>query len=137
MKSFVKIALIPAIAATLLFNSCKKEDPNDVYDAVFYQSHDANNNYMKLYIDEVEKGIMPYMKDKRSCSNDEISFKALRFRLSAGTYCLELRNEKGHVVSSSTIKFSKSKNSVKTSGWGHKGGTEMSIQDQCLVVRMY
>lgn len=135
MKIYKAIALLAVIAiATLSFFSCKKD--RTLFNAHFYVSDTLQTEKLSLYINGELQGDLPSMvrpnqQGLHNCNNLSLD-SVLNFKLPAGKYRIQARNEAGETVISGTMKFAKNGGSSS----GNKGMLGMSISDDCLEVWM-
>ena len=127
---------LAAFALTiLLFTQCRKNEPssNTTYSAHFWTSMQSNDGELKLYIDNVYKGDLPYLAYKPDCSNNDLNQKLLSFPLPSGKHFIEAKDVHGNVKSSSNMKIETNSQSVS----GGEGGMGSVSTGTCLVVEMF
>jgi hypothetical protein len=130
MKTFFK-SLLVAVASILLFTACKKND--ETYNAYFFTTKSPDEVKLSLFIDGEYKGELPYLNPKPTCDNDTLKQKALILRLGSGKHDFVAKDDQGNERSTNKVKITKN----KTSCSGSNGGSEMTKQNDCLIVNLF
>ena len=103
-KSNLKLILIAIFGCFLfLLNQCKKD--YSVFDVYFWTSKTEIDGTLTLYIDDINKGILPYSALKPECANDTSLSNLLYVHLSAGKYKIEAKDENGVLKIKGTMKY--------------------------------
>lgn len=131
MKRICSVVFAPLLAV-LLFTQCKKEDPNLVFNTVFYTTEPTGK--LTLYINGANKGVLPYFSAEPGCGSQPGDGKVpLAVSLKSGSYQITGKDSLGGVISSGTIRISKSTMGVS----GTTGGMRMSGDSGCLAIGLY
>ena len=120
----------------LLLSSC---DPlTKGFNAYFWTSSNTGRNY-HLYIDDKDKGILPYLQDAPFCNDSSSRQKALYLSLPSGYYDLEVKDEGGNVKYAERLfvkRTSGSSTISATTNWKGAGARGTS-HDDCLIREIY
>lgn len=130
MKHLRFLALIILVLAC--FSSCKKDDPNAIYDANFYTS--TPNYKLFLYIDENYCGQLPYFATPPTCeSYNTDGLHPLAMQLKSGSHKIESKDSTGFLMSTGYASFSSSRESLS----GNLGGMSSFSVGKCIVIGVF
>jgi hypothetical protein len=130
MKKSAKLFLT---SATLLFLfSCGKKTTKEFY---FYQlKADGVSNNLKLYVDDVSRGLLPALANKIACDSTQLKSQTINLLLQTGKHTIYCKDSLGVIKISGYIKLRKNGSGVG----GNLGGIEStSTNDNCYVIRLY
>lgn len=131
MKRIFPLATALALSS-LLFTQCKKEDQNKIFDFNFYTSQPAIK--MFLFVDDVPKGVLPYLATEPSCGTVSTDGMApLQMQLRSGSYRIVGKDSLGRVLSSDVFRISA--NSMGSSG--SIGGLMSNQKDNWVSVGLF
>lgn len=107
------------------------------FNTYFWTSTPGGNVF--LYINGVNKGMLPYISTGVDCDHDEAKRLSLMLYLPSDTYEIQVRDEQQHVVYTETFTASKRGKNVKisTSTDERKGGSKVNVNDKCLVHEIF
>ena len=129
MNNFItKIGLL--FALVLLLAQCNKDK---VYNTYFYSSIDTSEVKLNLYIDDVDKGQLPYHNSELTCASDSIEQITIFTQLECGKYKIVSKDATGNIETSSEIK-------LKSNGFSSesdKAGIKLRSNEDCLVIEIY
>ena len=129
-NNFLKTALL--IAIVLFLTQCTKED-NSVSKVYFYTNINTDINRLTLYVDDQNKGELPYLAQNPICGSDSLKDKTICIELQSGEYRVKAYDKTGNLKSDNKIKFSSS----SCSNGGMKGGCEVNRQGECIIVNLF
>lgn len=115
----------------LLFTQCKKDD--SVFDVYFCTSTNKAEATLTLYIDDENKGILPFLTVKPKCGSDSLLADLIYVQLDAGRYKIKVKDENGVIKIEGTITYKKNS---RQSGIGI-GGISVEGSGNCDVVDFF
>ena len=125
-KTLILIAIFSVFV--LLFSQCRKDD--SVFDVYFWTSINNTAESLTLYIDNENKGILPYMDIAPKCGNDTLLADLIYIQLSAGRYKIKVKDENGVVKIEGKMTYKRNKQAVSVG----TGGIGSESQGNCDVV---
>ena len=132
-----KINLISYIAVCMiLLSSCDHFTKG--FNTYFWTSSNTGHVY-HLYIDDKDRGVLPYLKNAPFCNDKSSKHQALYLPLASGSYDLEVKDESGNVKYAERLFIKRTVGSTTisaTTNW--KGvGARGTNQDDCLIREIY
>ncbi|MBA3662954.1 MAG: hypothetical protein H0W61_01930 [Bacteroidetes bacterium] len=82
--------------------ACNKE--KNSYNVYFYTNKKDEYTHLKLYINEKEKGDLPYFTTKLNFENDTLMPRALYLKMAPGNYPIIIKDQWGNVKLDGHIK---------------------------------
>ena len=119
MKNTILIVFLSGFV--LLFTQCKKDD--SVFDVYFWTSINNTEETLTLYIDNENKGILPFLVITPECGNDTLLSNLIYIQLTAGTYKIKVKNENGDVIVKAKLTYKKNKQSTSLGIGGLSGAS--------------
>ena len=119
-----------------MFSSCDHFSKG--YNTYFWTSSNTGHVY-HLYIDDKDRGELPYLKEAPFCSDNSSKQHALYLPLPSGSYDVEVKDEAGNVKYAERLFFKRTAGSTTisaTTNW--KGvGARGTSHDDCLIREIY
>ncbi|MFD1816399.1 hypothetical protein SAMN04515674_12037 [Pseudarcicella hirudinis] len=134
MKKTIASALI--LIVILTFAQCHLgTKPFKTY---FWTSNQTGKT-LYLFIDEVNKGVLPALSEAPVCDNDASKKKALFVSLEAGTYLIEVKDQSGNIKVSEKLetRLSNHDKTIGVSREGHQGESRSTTEDDCLILELF
>lgn len=135
MKNLLKS--ISVFVLVLLAASCKKEKDTTIYKNYFYTIDSSFEIPLKLYVNGVYKGTLPYIKGPVGAplpvTDPVLTSTALILDLPAGQYDIQARKANDSVVVSGYIRFKKN----ESGSGGTMGGIGMGAGKSNNVVYVW
>jgi len=129
MKKSIAKSILP-VAIAFLFIACNNDK---TYNTYFYTSIDTSEVKLNLFIDDVDKGLLPYHNSELTCASDSLVQKTIFTQLECGKYIIESKDASGNLQTSSDIKLK----SNGLSSDSNKAGIKLRPNDDCLVIEVY
>jgi hypothetical protein len=131
-----KINLTICIWCIFLFSSC--DHFTQGFNTYFWTSSNTAAKY-HLYIDNKDRGILPYLDQAPVCDNEPLKHKALYLPLPSGSYDLEVKDEKGNVQYAEVLFIKRTLGSTiikATTDW-KDAGARSTNKDDCLIREIF
>lgn len=125
----------PFLLLTVLFVQCKnKSFPAHVY---FWTSHAYGQPH--LFVNDTDKGPLPWFPKAFTCKDDSAKEKALYLLLPAGKYRLAVKDSTGTTRVSTTFTFylSPGHTNIGTSSNDTSGGLRSILKGDCMIEELF
>lgn len=129
MKKFT-FALASSLFILMTLTQCNKTQTFQTY---IYARADSSETTLTLFIDDENKGTIPFLGMTPTCATDSLEFKTLYMTLSSGKHKVEAKDAQGNIKSSSTIKLKRNGMSSESG----VGGLEANMRNNCLIMRVF
>jgi hypothetical protein len=127
------------LCITLLWIACSNcVVHNQSFNARFYTSSHSETTW-HLYIDDADKGVLPFIAAEPDCDNPTFKRQALLIQLPSGEYDIDVKDQQGNLGYSGTIKVKRSRSSMSLSSstrW-KDAGVMMTSNNDCLVNKIF
>jgi len=114
-----------------MFTECKKDDKK--YKVFFWGGRDMQGKTLTLFINDVNEGALPFIKDKVTCDNDSSKQKALLRELGTNRFNIKVRDDNGLIFTSGTLNIGKNSIGVDA-GTSDFGTIEAESTGDCITV---
>lgn len=129
MKKFT-FAISALLLIVITLTQCNKDQTFQTY---IYTSADSSETKLNLFIDDENKGAIPFLNGTPACETDSLEYKTLYLILKSGKHSIQAKDAQGNVKSSSIIKLKKNGMSAESKA----GGIETKMTNNCLIMRVY
>ena len=92
-----------------------------------------------LYVDDNYKGVIPYLPEAPSWSDDNLKEKTLPLRMPSGDYKIAVKDEQNHVRIEQllTLKLSNNNTTISSKSENDMGAIKSVLHNDCLIEELY
>ena len=125
-----------AVSIVVIFSQCR------IYYGkwkVYFWTSTSTTSASYLYIDDVYKGELPYLREAPECGNESSRKNALYVKLESGKYDIKVKDKSGNTTFTEklTIKRSRGSVTIATSRDEKTGGSRNVSEGDCLAHEIY